>query len=76
MLIQRPAGVWFNHDLNLVRRGSLRWPDALSFGPGGYLYVADSAIPDILLRSREHIAEAGPYHIYRFATGATAPAGQ
>jgi len=44
----------------------IRWADALSFGPAGYLYLADSAIPDQMLRSKKHIQSAGPYYIYRF----------
>lgn len=52
----------------LVRSPAIRWADALSLvslGPDRWLYVADSAIPDQMLRSREHIAEQGPYHVYR-----------
>ncbi|HSL17725.1 MAG TPA: L-dopachrome tautomerase-related protein [Methylomirabilota bacterium] len=49
-----------------IRSPRIRWADALSWGPGGWLYVADSAIPDQMLRSRRHIAAAGPYHVFRF----------
>jgi len=53
----------------LIQSESVRWPDALSFGPDGYLYLADSALPDVILQSREHIKAAGPYRIYRFSPG-------
>lgn len=53
----------------LIRTPRIRWADALSFGPDGWLYIADSAIPDQVLRSKRHIREAGPYFIYRFRPG-------
>jgi sugar lactone lactonase YvrE len=60
----------------LVRSQRLRWPDALSFGPDGWLYVADSALSDVVLKSRDHIDSAGPYRIYRFQPGTTGTPGQ
>jgi sugar lactone lactonase YvrE len=53
----------------LIRSGRVRWADALSFGPGGWLYVADSAIPDQVLKSRQHIMSNGPYYLFRFKPG-------
>ena len=53
----------------LIQSDSLRWPDGLSFGPGGYLYVSDSALPELILQSREHIEAEGPYRIFRFRPG-------
>jgi sugar lactone lactonase YvrE len=50
----------------LIRSDRIRWADALSYGPGGWLYVADSAIPDQMLRSKAHIEANAPYHIFRF----------
>ena len=50
----------------LIQSDSIRWPDALSFGPDGYLYVADSALQEVILRSGEQIRESGPYRIFRF----------
>jgi sugar lactone lactonase YvrE len=47
----------------------IRWADALSFGPDGWLYLADSAIPDQVMRSKRHIASQGPYFIFRFRPG-------
>ncbi len=53
----------------LIQSKSIRWPDALSFGPDGYLYVADSALQEVILRTREHVDAQGPYRIYRFRPG-------
>jgi len=53
----------------LIQSPDIRWPDALSFGPGGYLYLADSALPELILQSREHIEASGPYRIFRFRPG-------
>ena len=53
----------------LLRTPRVRWADALSFGPEGWLYLADSALADVILKSREHIADKGPYRIYRFQPG-------
>jgi hypothetical protein len=53
----------------LVRDPRWRWPDGLSFGPEDWLYVTDSAIPEILFRSRSHIRNAAPYFIWRLRTG-------
>ncbi len=53
----------------VIKSPRIRWADALSFGPDGWLYLADSAIPDQVLRSTEHIESQGPYFIYRFKPG-------
>jgi len=50
----------------LIRSPKIRWADSLSFGPDGWLYLADSAIPELVLTSKEHIQSQGPYHIFRF----------
>lgn len=52
-----------------VQTPRIRWADALSFGPDGWLYLADSAIPDQVMRSKRHIASQAPYFIYRFRPG-------
>ena len=53
----------------LIRSAKIRWADGLSFGPDGWLYLADSAIPELVLKSAEHIRSRGPYYIYRFQPG-------
>jgi len=60
----------------LVASPRIRWADALSFGPDGWLYLADSAIPDQMLRSKAHMKEAAPYHIFRFQPGIDGVPGQ
>jgi len=60
----------------LIESDRIRWADALSYGPEGWLYVADSAIPDQMLRSKDHIEQAAPYFIYRFKPGVDGIAGQ
>ncbi len=60
----------------LIAAEELRWPDALSFGPGGYLYIADSALSELILQSREHIESQGPYRIFRFRPGFEGVPGQ
>lgn len=53
----------------LLRSPRIRWADALSFGPGGWLYLADSAIPELVLKPTDYIKAKGPYHIFRFQPG-------
>jgi sugar lactone lactonase YvrE len=60
----------------LVRSRSIRWPDALSFGPDGWLYIADSALADVVLQPREHILAAGPFRIFRVQAGSPGFPGQ
>ena len=60
----------------LLQSRRIRWPDALSFGPDGYLYVADSALPELILKSSEHINANGPYKIFRFQPGEEGVPGQ
>ncbi len=60
----------------LVKSDRIRWADALSYGPNGWLYVADSAIPDQMLQSKPHIAANAPYYIFRFKPGVAGVPGQ
>jgi sugar lactone lactonase YvrE len=60
----------------LVAHPQMRWPDGLSVGPDGYVYVADSDIPDVMLRSKKHIRQSGPYYLFKFKALAPAAAGQ
>ncbi len=60
----------------LIRSDRIRWADALSYGPEGWLYVADSAIPDQMLQSKAHMAASAPYHIFRFKPGIDGVPGQ
>ncbi len=49
----------------LIRSAQIRWPAAVSIGPDGFLYIADSAFPELLLNTRDHIRTRGPYSIFR-----------
>jgi sugar lactone lactonase YvrE len=60
----------------LIRTSRIRWADALSYGPDGWLYVADSAIPDQMLRSKAHMQAEAPYSIFRFKPGIDGVPGQ
>ena len=60
----------------LVRSSKIRWADGLSFGPDGYLYIADSAIPEQILQTSQHIHSQGPYFIFRLQAGAEGVPGQ
>jgi sugar lactone lactonase YvrE len=60
----------------LISSRRIRWADALSFGPDGWLYIADSALYDVVLQSRDHIKAHGPYRIYRFQAGVDGTPGQ
>ena len=60
----------------LIQSSDVRWPDGLSFGPDGYLYIADSALSELILQSHEHIDAQGPYRIFRFKPGFEGVPGQ
>ncbi len=60
----------------LIRSPQVRWPDALSFGPDGWLYIADSALSEVILQSRDHIESNTPYKIFRVQLDANATPGQ
>jgi len=60
----------------LIRSAAIRWPEALSFGPDGWMYVSDSALSELVLQSREHIEENQPYRIFRFQPGGQGVPGQ
>lgn len=60
----------------VVKDDRIRWADGLSFGPDGWLYLADSAIPHLVLQSQKHISKQAPYFIWRFKPGSTATAGR
>ena len=62
--------------ITLVQSDRIRWADALSFGADGWLYVADSAIPDQMLQSKAHMKAKAPYYIFRFKPGIAGAPGQ
>jgi sugar lactone lactonase YvrE len=60
----------------LVAHPKMRWPDGLSFSPDGYIYVADSDIPDVMMKNKDHMRASAPYYLFRFRALALAAAGQ
>jgi sugar lactone lactonase YvrE len=60
----------------VIKDTRIRWADALSFGPDGWLYLSDSAIPELVLQSPQHHIAAAPYFVWRFQPGTTGAAGQ
>lgn len=59
----------------LLKTERLRWPDGLSFGPDGWLYITASSLHDIIGRPPSAVAANAPYQVLRIQTGAEAPAG-
>lgn len=59
----------------LVADAKLRWPDGLSFGPEGWLYVTCSSLQHVLFVAPGHQAAHAPYHVFRFKPGPTAAPG-
>jgi sugar lactone lactonase YvrE len=52
--------------MTLLRDDRIRWPDGLSYGPENYIYITDSDIPDIMMKTKSHIRKNAPYYIFRF----------
>lgn len=50
----------------MVRSPRIRWADSLAFGPGGWLYLSDSALAETLLQTRRTVDDRGPYRVLRF----------
>jgi hypothetical protein len=50
----------------LIKDERIQWADGLSLGGDGYFCLADSEIPNQILRSQEHIRKSAPYYIFRF----------
>lgn len=50
----------------VIRSSRIRWADGMAFGPDGWLYVADSALPELVLQTSDHIRSQAPYFIFRF----------
>ena len=60
----------------LVTDPRIRWPDALSFGPDNWLYIADSALSEVVFRPKEHIEAQSPYGIFRIRLDSGGAPGQ
>ena len=53
----------------VIQSSRIRWADGMSFGPDGWLYLADSALPELVLKTSNYIKTQGPYFIYRLDPG-------
>jgi sugar lactone lactonase YvrE len=60
----------------IVKDTKCRWPDGLSFGPGGWLYVTCSSLQHVMFRTTAHMKANAPYQIFRFKPGPAGPPGQ
>ncbi len=60
----------------LIRSASLRWPEGLAMGPDGWIYVTDSALSELVLRSPEAINAEGPFSLFRFRPNQTTAGGR
>ncbi|MEO8504636.1 MAG: L-dopachrome tautomerase-related protein [Acidobacteriota bacterium] len=60
----------------LIKDPRIRWADGLSFGPEGWLYIADSAIQDHLFKSKAYIRAHAPYFLWRVKPGPAGTPGQ
>ncbi len=50
----------------LIKDERIRWADGLSLSFDNTFYLADSALPDQMLRSKDHMKKNAPYPIYKF----------
>ena len=55
----------------LIRSTALRWPEGIAMGPDGWVYVTDSALSELVLRSQESIDAEGPFSLFRFRPNQT-----
>ena len=63
------------HLQTLIQDDILRWPDGFSFGPDGWLYLTNSALHEVIMKSPSHIRQQAPFHIVRFKPGTQSIAG-
>ena len=49
-----------------MRDKRIVWPDGLSFGPDGWIYMTDSQLNRLMFKSEDVVSRAAPHNIYRF----------
>lgn len=49
----------------LVRDPRFRWLDGLSLAPDGWLYMTDSDLLDVMLKTKRQIARHAPFYVWR-----------
>ncbi len=59
--VMDPAGN--NH--TLIENKRIRWADGLSIGADGYLYITDSALQHVIMKSKKNISKYQPFGIWR-----------
>lgn len=62
--------------VTLIKSERIRWADAVTFGPDGWLYIADSAIPDQMLQSKDHMRARKPYFVWKIQADIPGVAGR
>ncbi len=60
----------------VVKDARLRWPDGMSFGPDGWLYLTCSSLQHVLFVSSAHMRAHAPYQVFRFRPGPSGAPGQ
>lgn len=60
----------------LLQSERLRWPDGLSFGPPGWLYLSCSSLQDVIGKPSSSVREHAPYQVFRLRPGFESLAGQ
>lgn len=59
--------------LTLIQSARIRWASSVFLAPDGYLYIADSAFPALVLETSEHIRAQGPFIIFRLRLHTNGP---
>jgi sugar lactone lactonase YvrE len=60
----------------IVKDTKCRWPDGLSYGPGGWLYVTCSSLQHVMFVTTAHMKANAPFQIFRFKPGPSGVPGQ
>jgi sugar lactone lactonase YvrE len=55
--------------VTLLKDTRLRWPDGMSFGPDGWVYLTCSTLHQVIGRTPGQIRSKAPFQIYRFRPG-------